>query len=271
MNYKLSFRQKITLILLVFYWPTLFILAHIPIPQFVQQAHVSDKTLHFLAYLVLVFLFWFTISPDKMVRWRRTAVWWVLLVMIGYGVADEWLQGCVGRSCDIRDFAADLVGVLAGLILLSFFTFWPAALLVAGATIFGITNVSRTNLADVLPITNAMFHLFGYAIFTMLWLQFIDIFLSGYGLTLRQDESPKPPKLRWLVIALALPTGFLLAVKLSSAILGRGFRPMDVILAVVGIVAAVAAIYLTALFRRRLARGFPPDNSSSALSSLPKG
>jgi VanZ family protein len=249
-----------TLISLVLYWPTLFILAHIPVPQFVGQAQISDKNLHFFAYLILVFLLWFAISPDKKVSWCRTAVWWVLLVMISYGAADEWLQGCVGRSCDIKDFAADLVGVLTGLILLSFFTFWPAALLVAGATIFGITNVSRTNLADVLPITNAMFHLFGYAIFTMLWLQFIGLFLS-----------PKPPNTRWLVIALALPTGLLSAVKLSSAILGRGFRLADVILAVGGIVAVVAAIYLTALFRRRLARGFPPNNSSSVLSSLPKG
>jgi len=96
----------------------------------------------------------------------------------------------------------------------------------------------------VLPVTNAMLHLFGYAIFTLLWLQFIHLHLAQ-----------KPPKPRWLVISLALPIGFLLAVKLSSAILGRGFRATDVILAVGGIVAAVAVIYLTALFRRILTGG----------------
>jgi VanZ family protein len=252
MNYKLSIRQKVTLLLLVLYWPTLFILAHIPIPQFVYRAQVSDKSLHFFAYLILIFLLWFTISPDKKVSWRKAATWLVLLVMIGYGIADEFLQRYVaGRSCDIRDFAADLVGVLTGLILFSIFSFWPAALLVAGVTIFGITNVSRLNLADVLPITNAMLHLFGYAIFTLLWLQFIHLHLAQ-----------KPPKPRWLIIALALPLTFLLAVKLSSAILGRGFRAMDVILAVGGIVAAVAAIYLTTLFRRRLAGGLPLKDKS---------
>jgi VanZ family protein len=259
MNYKLSIQQKVTLILLVFYWPTLFIIAHIPIPQFVRQAQVSDKSLHFFAYLVLVFLLWFTISPDKKVSWRRSAPWWVLLVGIVYGAADEVLQGYVGRSCDIMDFAADLASVLTGLILFSLFSFWPAALLVTGVTIFGITNVSRTNLATVLPVTNTLLHLFGYAIFTLLWIQFIHLYLAQ-----------KPPKLRWLVIALALPTGLLSAVKLSSAILGRGFRAMDVILAVGGIVAVVAAVYLTALFRRRFTRGFPPANSNSTLSSLPK-
>jgi VanZ family protein len=246
MNYKLSFRQKVTLILLVSYWLALFILAHIPIPQFVRQAHVSDKYLHFFAYLVLVFLLWFTISPDKKANWRKAAPWWVLLAMIGYGIADEVTQGYVGRSCDIGDFAADLAGILTGLILFSFFSFWPAALLVAGATIFGITNVSRTNLATVLPVTNAMLHLFGYAIFTLLWLQFIHLHLAQ-----------KPPKLRWLIIALALPLTFLLAVKLSSAILGKGFRAMDVILAVAGIATVVAAIYLITFFRRRAAGGLP--------------
>lgn len=233
-----------TLILLVSYWLTLFILAHIPIPQFVYRVQVSDKTLHFLAYLILVFLLWFTISPDKKVNWRRTAVWRVLLAVIVYGAADEVIQGYVGRSCDIRDFAADLAAVITGLILFSIFSFWPAALLVAGVTIFGITNVSRVNLADVLPITNTMFNLFAYAIFTTLWLKFIHLHLTL-----------KPSKPRWLGIALALPIGFLLAVKLFSAILGRGFRPIDVVLAVVGIVTVVAAIYLTTLFRRRLTGG----------------
>jgi len=232
-------RQKLVLILLAVYWPALFILAHIPIPQFVRQAGVSDKTLHFLAYLILVFLLWVTISRDKKVDWRRAVVWWVLLSVLGYGVVDELLQGCVGRSCDVRDFAADLAGVLAGLILLSFFTFWPAVLIVTGATIFGLTNVSRVNLANVLPVTNILLHLFGYAIFTLLWIQFIDLFLS-----------PKPPKLRWLIIALALPTGFLSAVKLFSASAGKSSGLRDVILAAVGIVVVVSTFYLTTLFRQ---------------------
>jgi hypothetical protein len=237
----LSLRQKITTALLVIYWPTLFILAHIPIPQFVRQAHVSDKILHFLAYLILVFLLWFTISPDKKVSWRRAAAWLVILVMIGYGAADELLQRYVaGRSCDIRDFAADLVSALTGLILFSIFSFWPAALLVAGVTIFGLTNISRVNLARMLPITNAMFYLFSYAIFTMLWLRFVHLYLT-----------PKPPKPKWLITALALPMGFLLAVKLSSIILGKTFGLRDVILAVGGIATVVGAIYLTTLFRWR--------------------
>jgi len=186
----LSVRQKVTIILLLFYWPAIFILAHIPIPRLVYKAQVSDKGIHFLAYLILVFLLWFAISPNKKVSWRKAAVWWVLLVVIWYGVFDEWLQGYVGRNPDVMDFFADLAGALTSLILLSVFTFWPAALLVTGTIIFGITNITRANLAELVPVTNAIFYLFAYAIFSMLWICYMHLFLSL-----------KPPKSKRLFIA----------------------------------------------------------------------
>jgi hypothetical protein len=237
----LSRRPKLTIISLLLYWPGVFILAHIPIPQLVYKAQVSDKSLHFLAYLVLVFLLWFAISPNKKVNWRKAAVWWVLFVVVWYGVVDEWLQSYVGRTCDIMDFFADLAGTLAGLILFSFFTFWPVLLVVMGTTIFTLTNFTRANLADLVPITNAMFHLFAYGFFTMLWLQYIHLFLPM--------KAPKP---KWMIAALALPIGFLLTVKLFSVIFGKDFVVQDVIISTVGIITVVATIYLIALFRRGL-------------------
>jgi len=236
-----SWRHKITIILLALYWSALFILAHIPIPQYVRRAGVSDKSLHFLAYLILVFLLWFAISGDKKVNWRRPVVWRVLFAIVVYGILDEWLQGYArGRSRDVMDFVADLVGVLTGLILFSFFSFWPAALLVAGTVIFGLTNITEANMADVLPTANAMFHLFAYPIFAMLWVQYVQLFLL-----------PRPPEPKWLITALAAPTGLLLTVKSFSEILGKGFVVQDIIISVGGIVVVVATVYIAALF------GFP--------------
>ena len=237
----LSRRQKLTIIPLLLYWPGIFILTHIPIPQLVCKVQVSDKSLHFLAYLVLIFLLWFAISPNKKVSWRKAAAWWVLFVVVWYGVVDEWLQSYVGRTCDIMDFFADLAGTLAGLILFSFFTFWPVLLAVMGIAIFILTNFIHANLADLVPITNAMFHLFAYGFFTMLWLQCIHLFLPM--------KAPKP---KWIIAALVLPIGFLLIVKLFSVIFGKDFGVRDAIVAVVGITVVVAAIYLIALFRRGL-------------------
>ena len=238
-------RQKLIIISLLFYWPALFVLAHIPIPPVVRKAGVSDKCLHFMAYLVLVFLLWCAINPDRKVNWRKAAAWWVLVVTVLYGVIDELLQGVVvGRSCDVMDFFADLGGVTTGLILLTFFTFWPAFLVVTGITIFALTNLTRTSLADLLPpAANLAFYLFAYGFFTMLWIQNISLFLSS-----------KAPKLKWLIVASILPIGYLVAVKLFSVISGRDFRLQDVIIAAVGIAAIVVTIYLFNLFRCRRAR-----------------
>lgn len=232
-------RRKLTVILLLIYWPVIFILAHIPIPSLVRKAGVSDKAIHFIAYLALVFLLWFAINPDKKVTWRRAAAWWVFLVMVCYGVIDELLQGVVaGRSCDAMDFLADLTGVLTGLILFTFFSFWPAFLVVTGITIFAMTNLSRVNLADLLPVTYMLFLLFSHGFFSMLWIQNMHLFLPFNA-----------PKLKWLIVASSLPTGFLVALKLFSMLTDRDFGQRDMIIAAIGILAVVITTYLIGLFR----------------------
>ncbi len=230
----LSHQQKITAYILVLYWPALFVLAHIPIPHVVQEADVSDKSLHFLAYLILTFLIWSTVGGNRKVKWRRAAPWLVLFVIVVYGILDELLQTYVaGRSCDIRDFFMDLAGALAGLILSSFLTFWPAGLLVAATFIFGITNVTRANLADLLPVTNAVFHLIAYAVLTVLWIQCMHLFLAA-----------KAPKAKWFMLAIAGPTGFLIIVKLFSAIAGKDFALSEIIISFGAIAAVVIGFYV---------------------------
>ena len=247
----LSRRQKLTITSLLLYWPIIFILTHIPIPQLVRKAGVSDKSLHFIAFLILVFLLWFAISPDRKVNWRKAAVWWVFFVVVGYGAFDEWLQQYfVGRSGNVVDFLANLAGTFAGLVLFAFLTFWPAFLVVTGVTIFLLTNLTRVNLADLLPVTNATFHLFAYALFTLLWTRYMHFFLLL--------KAPKP---KWLIAALALPIGFLSTVKLFSLISGRDFGLQDVIISAAGIAAVVATIYLTALFRQSFTKKLSRNNT----------
>jgi hypothetical protein len=219
----------------------------------VREAGVSDKTLHFLAYLLLVFLFWSAVTSSEKANWRRATTWWVLLVIASYGAIDELLQNYgVGRSCDIRDFFADVAAVITGLILLSVLTFWPALLVLTGAVIFGLTNLARANLADLLPITNTMFHVLAYALFTLIWLQNLRLFLP-----------PKVSKPARIVLALLLPFGFLLAVKLFSAILSKDFVILDVIVSAAAI-AAVITVYLFITFFRqsqvKIQTLSPPDS-----------
>ncbi len=246
----LSLRQKLTIVSLLFYWPGIFILTHIPlarVPSWVIGAHIYDKTFHYFAYLVLVFLLWFAISPYRKVNWRRAAVWWILFVVVWYGVFDEWLQGYVGRDPDVMDFFTDLAGTLTGLILLSIFPFWPASLGLTAAAIFVLTNFMQANLTDSLPVTNAVFHLLAYGFFTMVWIRYMYHLLP--------IKAPQP---KWLIGALAVPTGFLLAVELFFTAAGNGFRLSCTIVSAVGIAAVVITIYLIALCRRRFTKKLSP-------------
>jgi hypothetical protein len=145
----------------------------------------------------------------------------------------------VGRTCDALDILANMAGILTGLFIFSFFAFWPSALIVSGLTIFGITNIARANLAELFPITNIFFHLFAYAIFTALWLQ--NMHLSIHR---------KVSDVKWLIWAFSVPAGFLLIVKIFTAILGRDLALSDVIVSLGAIITIAAAIYIRALFHK---------------------
>ena len=239
----LSNRQKITTVLLAIYWPALFISAHIPVPRVVLESDVSDKSLHFLAYLILVFLLWSTVGDGKKVNWRSACPWWVLLTMVTYGIVDEWLQSFVaGRSCSTWDFLTDLTGTLTGLGLFSVLAFWPAGLTVTAITILGFTNVSRTNLADTMPAASAAFVLFAYAILTAFWVQCLRLFGPRNHLRLN--------RVRWLTAALSTPLALVLTVRLFSVVLGKDLPVRDMILSTGAIVAVVVTAGLTGLFHK---------------------
>ncbi|MHC5191269.1 MAG: VanZ family protein, partial [Planctomycetota bacterium] len=109
---KIPRRHKIVLLALGIYWPVIFWLTHIPVPDVARQSGMSDKTMHVLAFFVLAFLVWFAVCPYQKARWNRLKVWVVLATVIAYAAIDEYLQGFIpGRSADVWDFVADTVGV----------------------------------------------------------------------------------------------------------------------------------------------------------------
>ncbi|MHC4069715.1 MAG: VanZ family protein [Planctomycetota bacterium] len=237
----LSHRKKLIRILLAFYWISILALTHIPIPQLVREAQVSDKTLHVLAYLVLVFLLWFAVNPDSKVNWRKAVSWLVFLIAAGYGVVDERLQVCIsGRSASMGDFLANLVGVAGGLVLFTFLSFGPSLLMVTGIVIFGLTNLTRSNPAELLPVTNLLFHLAGHGFFAFLWIQHVNRY-----------SRLKVPELKWLTTVAAVPVCFLLVVQLFPLVKGREFALQDVIVSL----GAILAVVCIALFSKVLTKG----------------
>jgi VanZ family protein len=243
-----SLQRKIAIIALALYWPTLFVSTHIPMPQVVRQADVSDKSLHFLGYCVLVFLLWFAVHGDEKVNWRTIAPLWILALVAMYGVLDEWSQNFVaGRTCDIHDFLADVSGTVAGLILFSVLTFWSAGLFITALVIFSMVNVTRADLARLMPVTSTVFHLFAYAVFTVQWVQYMRRFLSAV--------HARRAGVTWLAAALAGPTALLLIVKLFAVICGRAFAVRDMLICAGAIGAVVAVTYLIRVGQRTNEQG----------------
>jgi VanZ family protein len=236
-------RQKAVVAVLALYWPTLFVLAHIPIPQVVRRAHMNDKSLHLLAYMILTFLLWSAIKPRERVHWRRTAVWCLLAVVAVYGICDEWLQRALGgRSMDPRDFVADVIGAVATLGMLSVLSFWPACIIIAGTTIYTLAVFTRANLTALLPVTMTMFHLMTHAVFTLLWI--------GY---LRQRSRPPRNGPAWVAVSTSLPLALVVVTKASTMISGKAFERWDMLAAVAGIFGAVAAMSIAGALQRRAA------------------
>jgi hypothetical protein len=230
-------RHKYILWSLGIYWPALFLLTHIPVPEIAGQSGMSDKMMHLLAYLILVTFVWLAISPYEKVRWNRAKVWLVLAVIVWYGATDEWLQGRVGRQPELLDFVNDLAGALIGLGILTMLSFWPAMLTLSAIFIFVIAD--RSLLLNLYPQwhLNTAFHLTAYATLALLWIQSLD-----QRFEFRQ-------KLRiWPLVAIALPLGLLTAVKLIGWY--QYHKPIwwvDIATAVFGIAVTVLVCYLTSL------------------------
>ena len=237
----LSRRQKVVLVALVLYWPAIFIGTHIPqIPRWVGQMAISDKTLHFVAYLLLSFLLWFAVNPAKKVNWRKPAVWWILFAVVWYGVIDEWLQKYVGRNADVYDFFADLAGAITGLAILTFVNFWPASLVMTGGGIFVMTNFLRAHPVVQGPRLDIIIFVCAYLFFTMLWLRYMHHFLPT-----------KAPQGKWLFGAVTLPVSLMAAVEVFCTVTGNGFSYTWPLLAVAAICVVVALFFAYSLLKHR--------------------
>lgn len=114
-------RNKVVLIYLplVFYWIILFTLTTLP-TESVPSVGVSDKVEHLLAYFVLSILLYLTLLfQKKSVLLKNYAMLFTLLIVFTYGVLDEVHQLMIpGRSCELLDFLADVLGGIIGIIVI---------------------------------------------------------------------------------------------------------------------------------------------------------
>ncbi|MHB9070715.1 MAG: VanZ family protein [Sedimentisphaerales bacterium] len=113
---QMSRERKLFSVVLAIYWIGIFVVTHIPVPRWTRNMGMSDKTMHFVAYMLFGFLLWFAFSFEEKANWRKLKPWLILIILLLYGVADEILQRFVHRGTDVLDFAADICGAAAAML-----------------------------------------------------------------------------------------------------------------------------------------------------------
>lgn len=230
--------RKLFLIILLLYWPLIFILTHIPLKlDLLVQLQASDKSLHFLVYFILSFLLYFATESAQKLSLKSIKFWLLFSALLVYAAADEWLQGLVGRSCDFLDFIANLTGVVAAFVFLSFLSFWPALLLCTAVSIIIITKAAQMRFTGNLSFIRPAVYFFSYAFFTIIWSRFIF-----------SIKSLKTSPLKWFIAAFALPVTVLLAAGIFSFLLANSFQLTEIICSLAAIFIAVIVSYFTSRF-----------------------
>ncbi len=239
-------RHKSVLIALGIYWPVIFWLTHIPVPDIAWQSGMSDKTMHVMAYFVLTFLIWFAVSPYHKVKWNQKKVWGLLAVVIWYGAMDEYLQGRVGRSADVMDFVADFFGMVLALGVLSLMSFWTALLTASAVFVFVVSNMSNLLMLRPEYYLNTVFHFTAYTAFALIWIQHMD-----------QHTNLKTGKAKWLWSSLAVPAALLLLIKGTSPIFDRDVWWVDLATAMFGVSSAILISWLVFRVSRKTQKTGP--------------
>lgn len=122
LNASDSRRRRLILVGVVVYWAGWLTMTHWPKLEFPPLSDFRvDKIAHFAGYCVLAMLLSLLVAAFN--RGGAVSRFWtnglVLLVIAVGGILDELTQPYFGRSFEWGDYAADLCGAIAGLVIAS--------------------------------------------------------------------------------------------------------------------------------------------------------
>lgn len=116
--------KKLTHILLSLWWIGMFIGTSIP-GRALPALGAGDKIKHFGAFFGLSILLSITMKiQDKYTFLKNHTYIATIVILALYGVIDELHQSLIpGRSTDVLDWFADMIGTILGLLVIRFFVF----------------------------------------------------------------------------------------------------------------------------------------------------
>jgi hypothetical protein len=225
--------RKFFITILIFYWLGIFAATHIPIPGWTRKMGVSDKTMHFVAYMVLTLLLWLGTSFEIKADWKKLRPWLLSTIVLLYGVADELLQHFTKRSADIRDFAADVFGLAAAMAIVTVLPACHATMILITVCPLFLPAIVRSQLIIQGSIPEAVAYMTVFAVITIAWIKYLS---SVLALNFRKNKL--------LAVFFAPPAGTIIIVKLYAQLTDKPFGTT-------ALLSAFISIILT-LFIRRL-------------------
>ena len=233
MNMNLLTGRKKSLIVLLLYWVALFIFTHIPVaPELLSKIQASDKKLHFIVFFVLSFLFFNSIGSAGRIDWKRKINWLFCVILVVYAAGDEYLQGPVGRNVSFADFLANLAGITAGLIIMSFFEAAVSILIILGLSIPVLTTAAQLRFEGALWFVRPGLYFVLFGLLTYNWTRFFC----------RTFASGKEKILKFIRI-LSLPIGVLFLTAVVSAFFKKSFGVWEIFFSCLSITAFVFLYY----------------------------
>lgn len=222
---KSNKEQKFFTFLLVFYWLGIFVATHIPIPGWTRKMGVSDKIMHFVAYLILTSLLWFSTSFKQKANWKKLYPWLVSIAILLYGAVDELLQHFVKRSIDAADFAANAFGLATAMLIITFLPSRHAVMILVTICPFFIPAIVRSHLISPNSLLEGFAYLAGFAIVTAAWHKYLS---SVCNLNLRQAK--------YIPLFFAGPAGTVGILKIYAILTNKPFGIKAVLIALGSII-----------------------------------
>jgi hypothetical protein len=173
---KISRERFFFTAILIFYWISIVIATHIPVPNWVRGMGVSDKTMHFAAYAVLTLLTWLASSFDVKADWRKIRPLLILVIILFYGIIDELSQHFIaGRSTDIVDLISDLSGAAFGLLIVSFITGYDAAMVLMAIGAVFLPAIVHAKIIKQDSLVEILLYALAFAVITGVWIGYLSI------------------------------------------------------------------------------------------------
>jgi hypothetical protein len=232
---NISKERKFFTTVLILYWVGIFFATHIPIPYWTTQMGVSDKTMHFAAYIVLTLLMWLSTSFEKKANWKKIHPWLVIGIVMIYGMFDELSQYFIkNRSVDRYDLASNFLGTVAAMAMVTIIPCQHAAMTLFIICPVFLPALVRSNLIVQGSIVEFATYAASFVIITIAWFQY---FSSVYKLNLKQ--------LKYIPIFFAGPAGTVAILKTHAVLTNKPMGKTVILIAFAAIILTLIILPLT--------------------------